>query len=148
MKKVIHPIAGALAMLMIVLFWTSTVAVELLGTPAAVMQVKTLIPWGLLILIPSLAAAGGTGFALGKGRLGSLLQAKRGRMPWIAANGVLILIPAALFLASKAAAGEFDAMFYLVQAAELIAGAINLALLGLNMRDGLRMKGRLRKRSG
>jgi len=31
-----------------------------------------------------------------------------------------------------------------VQAIELIAGAINLTLMGLNMRDGLRMAGRLR----
>jgi hypothetical protein len=28
-----------------------------------------------------------------------------------------------------------------VQALELVAGATNIALLGLNMRDGLRMKG-------
>ena len=34
-----------------------------------------------------------------------------------------------------------------VQALELVAGATNITLLGLNMRDGLRMKGRLRRRS-
>ncbi|MGO9773237.1 MAG: hypothetical protein ACLPSW_27565, partial [Roseiarcus sp.] len=67
------------------------------------------------------------------------------RMPFIAANGVLILIPSALFLASKASAGVFDTSFYAVQALELIAGATNLTLLGLNMRDGLRLKGRLRR---
>jgi len=32
-----------------------------------------------------------------------------------------------------------------VQALELAAGAVNITLLGLNMRDGLRMKGRLRR---
>ena len=68
---------------------------------------------------------------------------KARRMPFIAANGVLILIPSALFLASKASAGSFDASFYLVQAVELIAGAANIVLLGLNMRDGLRLTGRL-----
>ncbi len=61
-------------------------------------------------------------------------------MPVIAANGVLVLVPAALFLAAKARAGEFDAGFYAVQAVELAAGAVNIALLGLNMRDGMRMK--------
>jgi hypothetical protein len=65
----------------------------------------------------------------------------------IAANGLLILIPAALFLASKARHGEFDTAFYSVQAIELIAGAANIMLLALNMRDGLRMTGRLRRRS-
>ena len=66
-------------------------------------------------------------------------------MPFIAANGVLILIPSALFLASKARAVEFDTAFYAVQALELAAGAANITLLGLNMRDGVRMKGRFRR---
>jgi hypothetical protein len=68
------------------------------------------------------------------------------RMRIIAANGILILISSALFLASKAKAGEFDAVFYAVQALELVAGATNLALLGLNMRDGLKFTGRLHRR--
>ena len=57
-------------------------------------------------------------------------------MPFIADNGILILIPAALFLASKAKAAAFDTTFYAVQALELFAGATNVVLLGLNMRDG------------
>lgn len=61
-------------------------------------------------------------------------------MPLIAANGLVVLIPAALFLTAKAKAGEFDSLFSTVQAVELIAGAINFSLLGLNMRDGLAMK--------
>ena len=39
-----------------------------------------------------------------------------------AANGILVLIPSALFLASKARAAEFDTVFYAVQALELAAG--------------------------
>ena len=58
--------------------------------------------------------------------------------------GFWVLIPAALFLAHKAKAAEFDTAFYVVQALELVAGATNITLLGLNMRDGLEMKGRLR----
>ena len=38
------------------------------------------------------------------------------------------------------------ARFYAVQALEMVAGAVNITLLGLNMRDGLRMKGKLRRR--
>jgi hypothetical protein len=44
-------------------------------------------------------------------------------MPIIAANGILILIPSALYLASKGRAGEFDSAFYAVQTLELAAGA-------------------------
>ena len=36
-------------------------------------------------------------------------------------------------------------MFCAVQAVEFAAGAVNITLLGLNMRDGLKMKGWLRR---
>jgi hypothetical protein len=143
MSKLIHPVAGALALVTIAIFWLSTALTELFASQAAIIAVKTAIPWGFLLLIPALAAAGGSGFALAKGRRAGLVGAKIKRMPLIAANGILVLIPAALFLASKARGAEFDASFYAVQALELVAGAANITLLGLNMRDGLRMKGRL-----
>lgn len=147
MTKAIHPIAGAVALLTIVTFWLSTAISELFLSEAAVIAVKTAIPWGFIILIPALAAGGGSGFALAKGRRAGLVGAKVKRMPIIAANGILILIPAALFLAYKAGNAEFDGIFYAVQALELAAGATNISLLALNMRDGLTMKGRLRHRS-
>jgi hypothetical protein len=143
--KVIHPVAGALAMLTIATFWLSTALSELFAPPAVVVAIKTAIPWGFLVLVPALAAAGGSGLGLARGRRGGLVSAKLKRMPFIAANGLLVLIPSALFLAFKARAGQFDMSFYLVQAIELAAGATNLTLLGLNMRDGLELKGRLRR---
>jgi len=145
MKKAIHPIAGALALVILATFWLSTAVAEMSGSQAAVVAIKTAIPWGFLLLIPALAATGGTGFALSRGRRGGLLDAKIKRMPWIAVNGLLILIPAALFLSFKAQAGEFDMRFYAAQALELVAGATNITLLSLNMRDGLKMKGWLRR---
>ena len=66
-------------------------------------------------------------------------------MPVIAFNGLLILVPSAFFLAYKAGSGDFDTSFYAVQALELVAGAVNLSLIGLNIRDGLRLSGRLRR---
>lgn len=148
MVKILHPIAGTLALVTILVFWISTAAVELFGSTAAVIAVKTAIPWGLLLLIPALAATGGSGFMLAKTRQGNLINAKRKRMPFIAANGLLVLVPSALYLASRAAAGELDSAFYGVQALELIAGATNIALLALNMRDGLRLTRKLRGRAG
>ncbi len=146
MKKLVHPVAGAIALMTIASFWFSTLISELSGSMEAVVAIKTAIPWGFLLLIPALVAAGGTGFSLVGGRAKGLAATKLKRMPVIAANGLLILVPSALFLAWKASAGEFDAAFYGVQAIELVAGAANLVLLGLNMRDGLRMTGRLRGR--
>jgi hypothetical protein len=148
MVKTIHPLAGVLALLTIATFWLSTALSELFASQATVAAVKTAIPWGFLVLIPAMAAAGGSGFALAKGQQAGVAAAKARRMRVIAANGILVLIPSALFLASKAQAGEFDAAFYAVQALELAAGAANLALLGLNMRDGLKIVGLLRQRAG
>lgn len=143
MTKLIHPVAGALALLTIATFWLSTVGSELSGSTAAIVAVKTSVPWGFLLLIPALAATGGSGLSLAHGARGGLIGTKLKRMPFIAANGLLILIPSALFLAAKARAGAFDGWFYAVQGLELLAGATNVTLLGLNMRDGLKLTGRL-----
>ena len=67
---------------------------------------------------------------------------KSRRMKIIAANGILILMPSAFFLALKAQAGAFDTVFYTVQAFEIIAGATNITLLSLNMRDGMALRRR------
>jgi hypothetical protein len=147
MLKFVHPIAGAIAIVTIATFWLSTALSEVFGSHDTVTFVKTILPWGFLILIPALAAAGGSGIVLSKGRRAGLIGAKAKRMPFIAGNGILVLIPAALFLAAKARAGEFDSIFYAVQGLELAAGATNLFLLGKNMRDGLKLKGRLRPRA-
>jgi hypothetical protein len=145
MTKLIHPVAGVLAILVIATFWLSTVLSELFASEATVIAVKTAIPWGFLVLIPALMAAGASGLRLGRGRRGGLTAAKTRRMRRIAANGLLVLIPAALFLGFKARAAEFDATFYAVQGLELTAGAANIVLLGLNMRDGLKMTGRMHR---
>ncbi|SIO56063.1 hypothetical protein SAMN05444722_3561 [Rhodovulum sp. ES.010] len=142
--KTLHPVAGTLALATITTFWISTAVTETVGSAEAVVAVKTAIPWGFLLLVPALIAAGGSGVALSHGAKAGLARVKRNRMPTVAFNGVVVLIPAALFLAQKARAGAFDSAFYTVQALELLVGGINIVLLGLNMRDGLRMTGRLR----
>ena len=143
MKTKVHAIAGIVGLLMISVFWISTAVTELMGSPAAIVSVKTSILWGMAILIPAMAIVGGSGISLGRGRGdGGVLRKKR-RMPIIAANGLLVLVPSAVFLAMKASAREFDGAFYAIQALELIAGATNLVLMGLSVRDGLRLTGRL-----
>ena len=145
MPKKAHLIAGLLATLTIATFFLSTVLVELFGSHEAVAMVKSLIVLpGLFILVPAIAVTGGSGFYLSKFRQGRLVYAKKKRMPFIAANGLLVLIPCAIFLNRWAASGEFDTAFYAVQALELLAGAANLTLMGQNIRDGMKMSGRFR----
>ena len=142
MKTRIHAIAGAVGLLMIFTFWTSTVISELFGSYETIAAVKGWILKGMFILIPAMAIVGGSGMSLGAGRSERLVSSKKKRMPIIAANGILILLPMAFFLEAKASAGTFDTLFYVLQGVELIAGATNLTLMGLNMRDGLSLSGR------
>ncbi len=145
MKTKIHAIAGGIGFVMILLFWTSTVVSELFASHETVATVKALILKGMFILIPAMAIAGGSGTAMGRKRKDALTKAKKTRMPIIALNGLLVLVPAAWFLAGKATAGEFDSTFYTIQVIELIAGGANLTMMGLNIRDGLRMTGKIQR---
>ena len=139
----VHAAAGVIGFLTILTFWTSTVASELFGSHETIAAVKQAILWGMLVLVPSMAAAGGTGFKLlGSGR-DALGLAKKRRMMVIGPNGILVLMPCAFYLASLGAKGQFTATFYTVQAIELVAGLVNLTLMGLNIRDGLRLTGRI-----
>jgi len=114
----------------------------------SIATVKSLIVWpGLFILIPAIALTGGSGFALAKTRNGKLVEQKKKRMPIIGANGILVLIPCAIFLDRWASVGTYDTTFYIVQGIELVAGSINLTLMGMNIRDGLKMSGRFRSPS-
>jgi len=140
MKIRVHAFAGALALLTICIFWGATVISELFGDASAIAAVKNGILVGMLVLIPAMAVAGASGFSLGKGWKSLAVERKKRRMKIVAANGLLVLVPSAVFLAWKAGVGEFDAVFVVVQAIELAAGAVNVTLLALNMRDGLALR--------
>lgn len=142
MKSRLHGFFGTVALLCIVTFWVATVITELFLDPASVTLAKNAILAGMWVLIPTMAATGGSGFLLAGSRSGRLVDLKSRRMKAVAANGLLVLLPSAWVLASWANAGQFDGAFYTLQALELVAGAVNVTLLVLNMRDGLRLAGR------
>lgn len=144
MSGKIHAVAGVIAFITILTFFTSTIAVELFGSNVAIAAVKQAIVYGLFILVPSIATAGALGSRLGKGTTEGPVGSKKRRMPIIGANGILILLPAAIYLNKLASAGDFGTLFYSVQALELAAGATNLMLMSMNIRDGLKISGRFR----
>ena len=76
-----------------------------------------------------------SGMRLSRGRRGGIVDAQLRRMGLAAANDVIVLMRTACFLASKAKAAGFDARFYAVHALELTAGAVDVVLLSLNLRD-------------
>jgi len=140
MLRRLHLAAAVTATATILTFWATTMVVELLGSSTAVAGAKLAILWGMLVLIPAMAATGASGFHLGRKRRNPIVAAKKRRMAFAAGNGLLVLVPSAIFLAGRAATGTFDGWFYAVQAIELVAGATNLTLMSLNLRDGLRLR--------
>ena len=74
MTKLIHPVAGAVAIATIATFWLSTALSELFASHAVIASVKAAIPWGFMLLIPALAVAGGSGVILAKGRRVGLIE--------------------------------------------------------------------------
>ncbi len=135
----LHAAAGMLALATVCVFMLSTLYAEAFGHPALVATVKTGILWGMPLLILLMASIGGSGLALsGRSPKGHAAR-KVGRMKIAGPIGLLVLAPASVFLAWKANADSFDTAFYTVQVIECIAGAINITLIALNMRDGFAM---------
>lgn len=146
MTRALHFGAGIVATLTIGTLITSSAVVELFGSHEAVRTVKHLIVWpGLIVLVSAIALTAATGFARSRSRDDVRIGAKKKRMPFIGANGLVILIPCAIMLDHWAAAGRFDGTFYAVQVVELLAGAANFVLMSLNIRDGLSLSGAPRR---
>lgn len=142
MSRHLYLVAAVLAATLIALFLGATLTVALFGSEDTIARVRHLIAVpGLYLLVPALAVAGISGFLLSRTRHGGRVLARKFRMPFIAANAILVLVPCAILLDAWAAIGAFVPRFYLVQAIELAVGAANLALIALSVRDALRPSG-------
>ncbi|MDN5852596.1 MAG: hypothetical protein L0K86_07085 [Actinomycetia bacterium] len=139
----LHLVAALIGFAVILTFWLGSAIVELFGSHEAVMTVKQTIPWGLLLLVPALATTGATGYRMSRGTTDPTVRTKLRRMQAIAAIGLLVLVPCVLYLGAVADRGLFDRSFWTVQTIELVAGAANVALMSANLRDGLRLTGRI-----
>lgn len=137
--KTLHRSCGVLAFIIIASFFSSTLVSELFASQQTVAAVKQAIAYAVWGLIPLMAITGATGTKLApKVKMGvGPIGRKKQRMPIIAINGLVVLLPAALYLNSLASQGDFGATFYTVQIIELLAGATNLTLMALSLKDVL-----------
>ncbi|WP_295893465.1 hypothetical protein [uncultured Vibrio sp.] len=140
--KLIHRVAAMMAFFMILVFFSSTLLVEIAGSKQSILEVKRAISYAIFLLIPTMAIVGITGSKMAGSSQHPTLVAKKKRTPIIALNGLLILTPSAFYLYHLAEQDQFNNIFYAVQALELIAGLVNLSLMGLNIRDGIAMSKR------
>ncbi|EIZ9928852.1 hypothetical protein [Vibrio parahaemolyticus] len=137
--KTVHRTCAILAFLTIASFFSSTLISEVFASTQTIAVVKQVIAYTVWGLIPLMAITGATGAKLApKVKMGvGPIGRKKKRMPIIAINGLVILLPAALYLNTLASQGDFGTNFYIVQVFELLAGATNLTLMGLSLRDVL-----------
>lgn len=135
----VHVVASLVATATIFTFLVLALASEL--APGFTATARAAILRGLFVLVPALMAVGITGARLAHKHRGRLLDDKLRRMKLVAMNVLFILLPSAIWLAWRAEAGHFDTAFGVVQVIELCAGAANLRLLLLNLRDGMRLSG-------
>ncbi|MBN9886813.1 hypothetical protein [Salipiger abyssi] len=138
----IHGASGAAALLVVASFWSLAFVSEFFAATDTVILLRQIILYALPLLVLALASAGGSGARLAGRSKAPQIVAKMARMRVAALNGVLVLIPAAVFLGLRAQAGDLSDAFGYVQLLELCAGALNIVLLGLNMRAGMAMKAR------
>lgn len=138
----IHIAATVIATLTIANFFTFSLIAEIIGDADFIKQVKTVILYCLPILIiamPMLALSGKR--LAGKSRNPIVVQ-KQNRMKLVAVNGIF-LISLAIYLYYHANFKNIDTTFFTVQGIELLLGAINLSLMGLNIRAGMRLAGKI-----
>jgi len=145
MKPVLHAAVGTLALLLVTSFLASSLYAEVMMDEALIAETKRLILYGVCLLIPAMAATGCSGFALAKGRVGGIVEAKKKRMRILAGNGLLVMLPAAIWLHMLASSGNFGTQFVVIQVVEFAGGVLQFTLLGRNFRDGLTLSGRLRR---
>ncbi|KXI22765.1 hypothetical protein [Photobacterium sanguinicancri] len=143
--KIVHRLSGIIALLMITTFFTSSVVADLFGSYETITLVKqTILQW-VAVLVLSMMVVGISGKKLYPAVPKGVLAVKAMRLKIAAFNGVVILIPAAYFLAAWSAEGLFDTRYWLLQVIELLAGATNATMISLNIRDGVRLGKKPRK---
>ena len=141
----IHVIATVLAILAISTFFISSLMAELSGNFSLIKTVKQSILYALPLLIIAMPTLAITGNRLaGTSRSRNVMMKKR-RMKFVMINGI-ILMSLAVFLYYQSHFKSINDLFLIAQITELVFGFVNLTLIGLNVRVGLILSGKLRLR--
>ena len=142
----IHIIATIIAAITIASFFISSLAAEINGSETAIREVKEGILYSLPVLLIAMPALGATGNILAGKSQNPIVLAKKRRMKFVFVNG-LTLISLACFLYYRSHYQTIDGVFLAAQIAEFVLGLTNLTLIGLNIKSGFQLSGRL-KRNG
>ncbi|WP_149303814.1 hypothetical protein [Pareuzebyella sediminis] len=138
-----HIIATSIAVLTIGCFFSFSLIAEIIGNQEFIKQVKTGILYCLPVLLFAMPILGITGKKLAGKSQSPIVATKMKRMKFVAFNGI-ILISLAIYLYFRAINNNIDSTFLYVQIIELLFGAINLTLIGLNIKAGMKLSGRIK----
>lgn len=140
----IHLSATVIATLTIAFFFVSSATAEIIGDETIIKDVKEVILFSLPVMIVTMPVLGITGNKLANNSKSPIVEGKMRRMKLIAANGlVLTLLACLLYYRSHYVA--IDSVFLKMQLGELAFGFVNLFLIGMNIKGGLQLSGRLKK---
>ncbi|SNZ01176.1 hypothetical protein [Flagellimonas pacifica] len=141
----LHIAATIIGTITISTFFILSLRAELVADKMQIKAVKTGILYALPILViamPSLAISGKK--LAGKSKHPIILK-KLKRMKLVMINGI-ILISLVIFLYYRAIYKSIDNIFLYAQIAELIFGLSNLTLIGINIKSGLQLSGKLKNK--
>lgn len=133
--KSLHKIAGTLALLIILAFFSFSLYAEFKDDHHLIKMVKTGILYGVALLFLIMPATGITGRKLAGQGTSPIIGIKMKRMKLIVANA-FILISLAITLYYRAVNGMIDQTFMVIQVVELAFGLTNAVFLALMIRDG------------
>ena len=140
--KKMHRAAGFLALLLIFTFLISTIITEFIGDYKLIGLTKKYILISIAGLILLMAATGLSGFRMTKKRDNIITRRKKSRIKIIGINGILLSIFAAI-LYYKSSNAQYDNLFWTIQSLEIFFGTVNLILIILMIRDGMRLSGKI-----
>lgn len=139
----IHVLATAFAVLTISTFFILSFTAELSGDLNFIKTIKKGILYGLPLLIIAMPLLAITGNKLAGSSNHPKVIEKKFRMKLVMINGV-ILISLAVFLYYQSHYRMINNTFLMAQITEFVFGLANLTLIGLNVRAGLILSGKLR----
>jgi uncharacterized membrane protein len=118
---------------------------KLRGKETLIRKVKEAILFSLPVLLIAMPALGATGNKLAGKSQNPIVLVKQKRMKFIFVNGIT-LISLACFLYYRSHYHTIDGLFLAAQVGEFVLGLTNLVLIGLNIKSGLQLSGRIKKK--
>ena len=141
----IHKVAGITALFVISSFFLSSVYGEIIGKHELILAIKTYIVYTIPIMLILMPVCAITGKKMAGKSKSPVVKSKNKRVKFIAINGI-ILITLALVLYKRAVNGEIDITFLTIQVVEFNFGLTNIIMLGLMIRDGRILTGKIKKK--